>query len=125
MWRFQLQFAKLQIEDILQHLDKLVENTKEKAPVRTMDFCLDRQTDPKLTHEEDKWEREMYRKWGPKGAGREARRSPRVPQLALTGETAPVTMVGALRANRTPRIVSHAPRERVPTPREETQMIAG
>jgi hypothetical protein len=34
-----------------------------------MDFCLDRVTDPKLTHEEDKWERAMYRKWGPESSG--------------------------------------------------------
>jgi len=34
-------------------------------------FCLNRVTDPKLTHEEDKWERGMYGKWGPgpKGSG--------------------------------------------------------
>jgi len=67
---FQLAFAKEQTEDILRNLDNLVENTKCKAPMRTKDFCLGRRTKPKLTHEEDKWERAMYEKWGPpKGPG--------------------------------------------------------
>jgi hypothetical protein len=30
---------------------------------------LDRATSPKLKHEEDKWERAMYEKWGPSGSG--------------------------------------------------------
>jgi hypothetical protein len=62
---FQLQYAKQQIEDILLNLDELVENTIDKAPHRKTDFCLDRKTDPPLTHEEDKWERAMHGKWGP------------------------------------------------------------
>src|SRR5713101_7503536 len=68
-FRFQLKFAKEQTEDILLNLDNLVKNTIDKAPVRTKDFCLDRTTAPELTHEEDKWEREMYLKWGPRGSG--------------------------------------------------------
>ncbi|MDZ4801716.1 MAG: hypothetical protein SGI92_26465 [Bryobacteraceae bacterium] len=65
---FQLQFAKQQIEDILLNLDSLVKNTLDKAPVRTKDFCLGRTTRPQLSHEEDKWERAMYGKWGPGGS---------------------------------------------------------
>lgn len=69
-FRFQLAFAKEQTEDILRNLENLIENTRCKAPVRTKDFCLTRRTNPKLTHEEDKWERAMYEKWGPlKGSG--------------------------------------------------------
>ena len=68
-FRFQLKFAKEQTEDILLNLDNLVKNTIDKAPVRSKDFCLDRVTDPELTHEEDKWERAMYKKWGPAGSG--------------------------------------------------------
>lgn len=66
-FRFQLAFAKEQTEDILGNLDNLVEDTIRKAPMRTKDFCLDRETkpQPKLTHEEDKWERGMYKKWRP------------------------------------------------------------
>ena len=66
---FQLEFAEDQIEDILSNLGNLVQNTRAKAPMRRKDFCLTRVTDPKLTHEEDKWERAMHRKWGPEGAG--------------------------------------------------------
>jgi len=68
---FQLRFAKQQIEYILRNLDNLVDNTIRKAPMRKGKFCLNRVTDPKLTHEEDKWERGMYGKWGPgpKGSG--------------------------------------------------------
>jgi hypothetical protein len=66
---FQLAFAKQQAEDILRNLDKLVENTIDKAPDRKKGFCLDFRTGPPLKHEEDKWERAMYRKWGPKGSG--------------------------------------------------------
>jgi hypothetical protein len=68
-FRFQLAAAKEQTENILSNLDNLVENTRDKAPSRTKDFCLDRVTDPDLTDEEDKWERAMYKKWGPKGSG--------------------------------------------------------
>jgi hypothetical protein len=68
-FRFQLKFAKEQTEDILLNLGNLVKNTIDEAPVRTKDFCLDRTTDPQLRYEEDKWEREMYRKWGPRGSG--------------------------------------------------------
>jgi hypothetical protein len=68
-FRFQLAFAKEQTENILSNLDELVENTKNKAPLRAYDFCLDRVTDPELTHEEDKWERAVYKKWGPAGSG--------------------------------------------------------
>jgi hypothetical protein len=68
-FRFQLKFAKEQTEDILLNLDSLVENTRRKAPMRTKDFCLDRRVaDPPLKYEEDKWERAMYRKWGPEGS---------------------------------------------------------
>src|SRR4051812_41220480 len=67
-FRFQLQFAKQQIEDILLNLESLVRNTIDKAPVRTRDFCLGRATYPQLSHEEDKWERAMYGKWGPGGS---------------------------------------------------------
>jgi len=63
--RFQLRYAEQQIKDILKNLDNLVDNTIRKAPVRGGDFCLNRVTDPELAHEEDKWEREMYGKWGP------------------------------------------------------------
>jgi hypothetical protein len=67
---FQLAFAKQQTEDILKNLDNLVKNTIEKAPMREGNFCLDRVTEePKLTHEEDKWERAMFKKWGPNGSG--------------------------------------------------------
>jgi len=69
LFRFQLKFAKEQTEDILSNLDNLIKNTIDKAPERNKDFCLGRMTNPSLTHEEDKWEREMYRKWGPKGSG--------------------------------------------------------
>lgn len=68
-FRFQLQFAKQQIEDILWNLDSLVKNTIDKAPVRSKNFCLNRMNCPQLTHEEDKWERAMYTKWGPGGSG--------------------------------------------------------
>jgi hypothetical protein len=57
------------MEDILLNLDNLVQNTIDKAPDRKEGFRLDRATDPRLTHEEDKWERAMYRKWGPGGSG--------------------------------------------------------
>ncbi len=67
-FRFQLAFAKEQTKDILSNLDNLVKNTINKAPERNKDFCLDRMTNPPLTHEEDKWEREMYGKWGPTGS---------------------------------------------------------
>jgi hypothetical protein len=70
-FRFQLTYAKEQAEDILSNLNDLVENTKKAAPMKRKDFCLNRVTNPTLTHEEDKWEREMYRKWGPKGSGDE------------------------------------------------------
>jgi hypothetical protein len=66
---FQLKFARQQAEQILANLDNLVENTNNKAPIRTKDFCLNRVADPELTHEEDKWERAMYRKWGPAPEG--------------------------------------------------------
>jgi hypothetical protein len=65
-YSFQLAFAKEQAEDILKNLENLVDNTNSKAPMRTKDFCLDRLTDPELSHEEDKWERAMYKRWGPK-----------------------------------------------------------
>jgi hypothetical protein len=71
-FRFQLQNAEAQTKDILSNLDDLVENTIEKAPTRTKDFCLNRVTNrplDQLTDEEDKWERQMYEKWGPKGSG--------------------------------------------------------
>jgi len=69
-FRFQLAFAKEQTEDILSNLDNLVKNTTDKAPARTKDFCLDRRANhPPLTHEEVKWERAMYQKWGPEGSG--------------------------------------------------------
>jgi hypothetical protein len=68
-FRFQLEFAKEQSEDILLNLENLIKNTIDKAPIRAGDFRLDRMTDPRLTHEEDKWERAMYAKWGPKGSG--------------------------------------------------------
>lgn len=77
-FRFQLRFAKRQTEDILLNLDKLVEHTIDKCPVRTKDFCLGRETDPQLTHEEDKWERAMYRKWGPNGSGEYVSVCPRI-----------------------------------------------
>src|SRR5438552_10015057 len=70
-FRFQLKYAKQQTEDILSNLDDLVKNTIENAPMRTKDFCLNRVTKPQLTNEEDKWERQMYKKWGPKGSGDE------------------------------------------------------
>jgi hypothetical protein len=70
-FRFQLKYAKAQTEDILSNLDDLIESTRKAAPMRTKDFCLNSMTNPPLTHEEDKWEREMYRKWGPKGLGDE------------------------------------------------------
>jgi hypothetical protein len=68
-FRFQLKFAKEQTEAIRWNLDNLVKNTIENAPMRTKDFCLNRETDPQLTDEEDKWERAMFKKWGPKGSG--------------------------------------------------------
>jgi hypothetical protein len=68
-FNFQLEFAHQQIEDILRNLDDLVKNTTDNAPDRKKHFCLDRRTYPPLRHEEDKWEREMYRKWGPEGSG--------------------------------------------------------
>jgi hypothetical protein len=65
---FQLKYARKQTEDILLNLESLVKNTIDKAPVRVGKFCLDRSTNcPDLTHEEVKWERAMYRKWGPEG----------------------------------------------------------
>jgi hypothetical protein len=73
-FRFQLTYAKEQAEDILSNLNDLVKNTKNAAPMRTKDFCLNRVTNrplTQLTHEEDKWERQMYEKWGPKGSGDE------------------------------------------------------
>jgi hypothetical protein len=68
-FRFQLEFAKQQTENILKNLDNLVIKTIEKAPKREGNFCLGRVTDPKLKHEEDKWERAMFKEWGPKGSG--------------------------------------------------------
>lgn len=68
-FRFQLGYAKEQTEDILSNLDDLVRNTIKNAPMRTDDFCLNRMTNPRLTNEEDKWERGMHEKWGPKGSG--------------------------------------------------------
>jgi hypothetical protein len=68
-FRFQLKYAKEQIEDILWSLDDLVKNTIDKAPERKKDFCLDRVTNVPITHEEDKWERAMYNRWGPQGSG--------------------------------------------------------
>lgn len=68
-FRFQLAFAKKQTKDILSNLDNLAKNTNNKAPFRAKGFCLDRVTDPELTHEEDKWERAMHTKWGPAGSG--------------------------------------------------------
>jgi hypothetical protein len=69
-FRFQLKFAKEQTEDILWNLDNLAKNTTDKAPARTKDFWLDRRANhPPLTHEEVKWERAMYQKWGPEGSG--------------------------------------------------------
>jgi hypothetical protein len=68
LFSFQLQFARRQIEDILSNLDSLVQNTIDKAPDRRKDFCLTRTSEPHFTHEEDKWERAMYRKWGPGSA---------------------------------------------------------
>ncbi len=62
---FRRKFAKQQIEDVLLNFDDLVRNTIDKGPHRKKDFCLDRTMDPPLTHEEDKWERAMHRKWGP------------------------------------------------------------
>jgi hypothetical protein len=67
-YSFQLAFAKEQAEDILTNLKRLVDNTLEKAPMRTKKFCLDRVTAPKITHEEDKWERAIYKRWAPKSA---------------------------------------------------------
>ena len=67
-FRFRLRYAERQIEDILLNLDNLVQNTIDKAPMRTKDFCLNRTTDPPLTHEEDKWERAIMKKWGREGA---------------------------------------------------------
>lgn len=64
-FRFQLEFAKQQIEDILLNLDDLVRNTIDKAPVRKKDFRLRRKTHPPLRHEEAQWERAMWGKWGP------------------------------------------------------------
>ena len=64
-FRFQLRYAKQQIADVLENLNGLVNNTRNNAPKREGDFCLERVTDPKLTHEEVKWERAMYGKWGP------------------------------------------------------------
>jgi hypothetical protein len=67
-FRFQLSRAKEQIELIRSSLEELVKVTLAKAPERQTGFCLDRKgQDPPLTHEEDKWERAMYRKWGPDG----------------------------------------------------------
>jgi hypothetical protein len=70
LFNFQLSRAEEQTEYILSNLDNLVKNTITKAPKRTKDFCLGRsRTEPPLTHEEDKWERAMYGKWGPGGSG--------------------------------------------------------
>lgn len=67
---FQLGHAKEWTEYILSKLDNLVQNTIDKAPTREGRFCLDRRANhPPLTHEEDKWERAMYDKWGPEGSG--------------------------------------------------------
>src|SRR5580698_6482419 len=66
---FQLQFAKEQTEDILFNLDNLVKNTVDKAPMLLGRFCLDRKINPLLTDEEDKRERAMYTKWGPRNPG--------------------------------------------------------
>ncbi len=66
-FRFQLKFAECQIRDILLNLNSLVENTKDSAPDRARPFRLDRTTSPPLTHEEVKWERRMYEKWGGSG----------------------------------------------------------
>jgi len=63
---FQLKYSKEQAEDILSNLPRLVEKTNEKAPLRTNGFRLNRSAVlPKLTHEEDKWERAIYERWGP------------------------------------------------------------
>jgi hypothetical protein len=67
-FKFQLKFARVQAEDILLNLESLVKNTIDKAPMREREFCLDRFTNPVLKHEEDCWERAMYRKWGPTGS---------------------------------------------------------
>lgn len=75
---FQLKYAKQQIEDILSNLGNLVENTRSMAPLRKNNFCLDRVTAPELTHDEDKWERAMYQKWGPAGSGEYVRVCPRI-----------------------------------------------
>jgi hypothetical protein len=70
LFNFQLSLTEEQATFILSNFEKLVKNTKDNAPKRKHDFCLARVTDPKLTHEEDKWERAMYEKWGPrKGPG--------------------------------------------------------
>src|ERR1700722_15281986 len=66
---FQLAYAEQQASDILKNIESLVQDTIDKAPERKKDFCLKRITNSPLTHEEDKWERAMYRKWGPSGSG--------------------------------------------------------
>jgi hypothetical protein len=72
---FQLEFAKEQAKDILLNLPNLVKNTIDKAPMREGDFHVNRTTSLQLGrkkvkhYEEHKWERAMYEKWGPKGAG--------------------------------------------------------
>jgi hypothetical protein len=66
LFNFQLPLAEEQTTLILSNFEKLVKNTKDNAPERKHDFCLARVTDPKLTYEEDKWERAMYEKWGPR-----------------------------------------------------------
>jgi len=70
-FHFQLRYAEEQSKDILSNLDSLVENTIAKAPVRapSRGFRLKRTTAPRLIHEEAKWERAMYEKWGPRGSG--------------------------------------------------------
>jgi hypothetical protein len=65
---FQLRSAKHQAEEILSNLDNLVKNTSKKAPMRSKDFFGSRDR-PELTNEEDKWERAMYKKWGPGSSG--------------------------------------------------------
>ena len=55
---------------ILAHLGTLIPNTAEQAPLRDENFCLDRTADgPASQLEEARWERAMWRRWGPHGRG--------------------------------------------------------
>jgi len=61
---FQLQYMAEQSEDILQHFDRLAQNTYNAAPRRDGAYRLHRGPGSRLPAlEESKWEEAMYRRW--------------------------------------------------------------